>query len=941
MAITLLSFALVVFSGAAAVLGVYAFYVQDLPSAEEIGRRSTETFETTRIYDRTGKILLYEFIPPDYGRRTEVPLERIPAHLRNGTVAMEDKTFYTNPLGINVEGVGRAVWGELTGENLGGGSSIAQQLIRNVIMTPEERMERSYERKIKEMILAFELTRRYPGIEGRDQILEWYLNNISYGRMAFGVEAAAQTYFGKHVEELSLAECAMLVPLGQSPALNPIDRPEEAKKRQEIVLDAMFLQGYITAEEAMAAKQETLVLAPPRFDIKAPHFVMYVRDELERRFGTEAVYGGGLQVITSIDLEAQAEAERIAREHIDTFREPHNAHNAAVVVLSTKTAEIIAMVGSLDYYDQAIDGQVNMAISPRQPGSSFKPFVYATAFAQGYTPATMVMDVRTSFPDGGNPAPYVPENYDRRFHGPMTLRRGLACSYNIPAVAAAHWVGIDRVVETARAMGVTSLNEPHYGLAVALGSEEVSPLEMAYAFSVFGNGGSLVGEATSSPAREGRRRLDPVAILEVKDARGNVLYAYEQPQRQEVLRAEVAFLVADVLSDNQARTPAFGANSVLVLKDRPAAVKTGTTNDYYDGWTVGFTPQYVTAVWVGNTDRTKMKNASGVRVAGPIWHDVMEWLHDGLPVESFERPEGIVTAIVDSVSGKLPTEYSPGRMQELFMEGTVPVEHDDVHRPIGICRESQKLATTYCPAEAVEQQVFSIYPPEADDWVREQGIPQPPKEYCPIHGPDLSGAAVAILQPGHFATIKGVVAVTGNARPDGFQRYRLEYGQGSAPGQWIPIGGEHGESIDNGVLEHWDTHGLEGLYTLRLIAVGDGGEHQATVQVLVDNTPPSVQIQAPTPDKFFYPGTDEWISIQVDARDNVAMDKVEFYIDDQLFGYSTVSPYTVRWMLRRAEGEGAFPVEPWGTHRIHVVAYDSAGNTTTSEPVTVHIGSKS
>jgi len=915
--------------------------VQDLPSAEEIGRRSTETFETTRIYDRTGQTLLYEFIPPDLGRRTEVPLERIPAHLRNGTIAMEDKTFYTNPLGINVEGVARAVWGEIQGENLGGGSSIAQQLIRNVIMTPEERMERSYERKIKELILTIELTRRYPGIEGRDQILEWYLNNISYGRMAFGVEAAAQTYFGKHVEELSLAECAMLVPLGQSPAMNPIDMPEEAKKRQEMVLDAMFLQGYITAEEAMAAKQEVLVLAPPRFDIKVPHFVMYVRDELERKYGTEAVYGGGLQVITSIDLEAQAEAERIAREQIDKLREAHNATNAAVVVLNAKTSEIVAMVGSLDYNDRSIDGQVNMAISPRQPGSSFKPFVYATAFSQGYTPATMVMDVRTSFPDGSNPAPFVPENFDRTFHGPMTLRRALGCSYNIPAVAVAHWVGIDRVVETARAMGVTSLNEPYYGLAVALGAAEVSPLDMAYGFSVFANGGALVGEPAVGSAREARRRLDPVAILQVKDARGRTLYEFEQPQRQEVLRPEVAFLVTNVLSDNQARTPAFGANSVLVLTDRPAAVKTGTTNDYYDGWTVGFTPQYVTAVWVGNTDHTKMKNATGVRVAGPIWHDLMEWLHQGLPVEGFARPAGIVTAIVDSVSGKLPTEYSPGRMQEVFMQGTVPVEYDDVHRPFGICRESGKLATAYCPPDQVEQQVFSIFPPEADDWVREQGIPQPPKEYCPIHGPDLSGADVAILQPAQFASVKGIVTVTGNARPAGFQRYWLQFGQGSAPEQWVPIGGEHGNAVDKGVLENWDTNGLEGLYTLRLTAVGDGGEHQATVQVLVDNVPPTVRVQAPVQDKFFYPGKDEWISIQVDAQDNVAMDKVEFYIDDQLFGYSTVSPYTARWMLRRSDAEGAFPVEPWGTHRVHVVAYDSAGNTTTSETITVHIGAKS
>jgi hypothetical protein len=502
-------------------------------------------------------------------------------------------------------------------------------------------------------------------------------------------------------------------------------------------------------------------------------------------------------------------------------------------------------------------------------------------------------------------------------------------------------VGIDRVVETARAMGVTSLNEPHYGLAVALGAAEVSPLDMAYAFSVFANGGSLVGELASGHVREGQRHLDPVAILEVRDAQDNTLYEFKQPQRQDVLRPEVAFLVTDVLSDNQARTPVFGANSALLLNDRPAAAKTGTTNYFHDVWTVGFTPQYVTAVWVGNTDHTEMGRASSAHTAGPIWNSVMEWLHNGLPVEGFSRPEGIETAIVDSVSGKLPTEFSPARMQELFMRGTVPVEHDNVHRQFAICRESGKLATPHCPPELVEQRVFSIFPPEADDWVREQGIPQPPKEFCDIHQPDLSGIDVFILQPAQFTSVRGIVPVIGNARPGGFQRYWLQYGQGIAPEQWAPIGGEHGQAVDRGVLEHWDTSGLEGLYTLRLTAVGDGGERHAAVQVLVDNVPPTVRIQAPDQDDRFYPGRDEWISIQVDAQDNVAMDRVEFYIDDQLFGHSTVSPYAARWMLRRSDAEGAFPVEPWGTRRIHVVAYDAAGNTTTSEPVVVHIGARS
>ncbi|NLG50177.1 MAG: penicillin-binding protein, partial [Chloroflexi bacterium] len=796
---------------------MYAVYAKDISQdladreidAETIGIQIDKDFKTTRIYDRTGQVLLYEIIPDNGGRRVQVPLSSIPEYLRNATIAMEDKTFYTNPAGINIEGVARAIWGELRGVNAGGGSSISQQLIRNVIMTPEERFERSYVRKVKEVILSYQLTQKYPGVEGRDKILEWYLNTIFYGHFAYGVEAAAQTYFNKPVQDLTLAEAAMLVPCGQSPALNPIDAPEEAKKRQEIVLDEMYLQGYITAEEAWEAKQETLVIAPPRFDMVAPHYVLYVRDMLEKRFGTEAVYGGGLQVITAIDLEVQAKAEEIARARIAEMREPHNAHNAAITVLDTKTGELLAMVGSLDYHDESIDGQVNMALSPLQPGSSFKPFTYATALAQGFTPATMIMDVRTSFPDPPNPVPYVPENFSRNYHGPLLLRQALACSYNIPAVAVAHKVGIDNVVRTARAMGITTLDASSYGLSLTLGGYPVTVLDMAYGFSVFANGGTMVGQTRPASLIEpGERRLDPVAILQVTDANGNPL-DYGQREVQPVIRPEVAFLITDILSDNQARTQAFGANSKLVLKDRPAAVKTGTTNDFYDGWTVGYTPQYTVGVWVGNTNHEKMKNADGSRVAAPIWNDLMVWLHDGLPVEGFARPAGIETAIVDSVSGKLPTAYSGGRIQEVFMkDGGMPTETDDVHFPFRICNATGKLATVHCPADQVETKVFSIFPPEADNWVREQGIPQPPNDYCDVHGPNLANTDVSITSPKAMSGVNGIVSIMGNARAGGQEKYWLEYGPGMNPGVWYPIGPEHGHQVENDLLETWDTRSL-------------------------------------------------------------------------------------------------------------------------------------
>lgn len=916
-----------------AVFTVYAVYAQELPSPEEVQRRSVETFETTRIYDRTGEHLLYEIVPAEGGRRTWVPLSRISEDLRNGTIAVEDKTFYTNPGGINVEGVLRAAWGIVRGEYAGGGSSIHQQLVRNVIMTAEERMQRSYVRKVKEMVLAFELSRRYPGIEGKQEVLEWYLNNIFYGHHAYGIEAAAQTYFGKSAADLSLAEAAMLVPLGNAPALNPIDCPEEAKKRQEIVLDEMYVQGYITAEEAWAAKQEPLVIAPPGFDIEAPHFVLYVRDRLEAEYGSEVVYGGGLSVITSIDLETQAKAEEVVREGISELRDTHNAHNAAMVVLDAKTAEIKAMVGSVDYNDESIDGQVNMAISPRQPGSSFKPFTYATAFAEGYTPATMVMDVRSSFPDPPNPAPYVPENYSRTFHGPILLRRALACSYNVPAVAMAYKVGTDKIVSTARAMGITTLDEAHYGLSLTLGGAEVKLLDMVYAFNVFANGGTMYGvPVVSERVDPGERRLDPVSILKVTDAHGRVLYEHKSLHRQEVLRPEVSFLITDILSDNKARVPAFGYDNVLELEERPVAAKTGTTNDYHDGWTIGYTPQYVVGVWVGNSDYEEMQRASGVRTAGPMWNKMMRYLHEGLPVENFQRPPGLVTAVVDGVSGKLPTQYSPWRKQEIFIEGTVPTEEDDVHRPFRICNQSGKLATAYCPPDQVEEVVFEIYPPGAEDWVREQGVPQPPEAHCEVHGPSLANSDVAIIEPTLFEPVGKVLPVVGNSRPGGLEKYWLEYGEGMNPQSWVRIGAEHSHSVDNGLLENWDTQGLNGLYTLRLSAAAGGNVHRASVPVLVDNISPTVDIILPEPDQVFVLDEDEWINIQVDAQDNTSMDRVDFHLDDRTLGHSTVAPYTLRWMLVMSD-----TVAMTETHSIHVTAYDKAGNKMESEPFDVHV----
>ena len=915
---------LVIALGIGGVAAVYAYYSQQLPSAEEITERTLSSFKTTKIYDRTGTHLLYELMPPEGGNRTVVPLHKIPAHMRYATIALEERDFYSNPVGVNLRGVIRAAINNLRGLQIQGGSSITVLLVRNVVMSPEERREISYVRKIKEAILAFELARRYPGLEGKDKILEWYLNTVYFGRWAEGVEAAAESYFGKSAEDLTLAEAAMLAHLPQYPALNPVDDPEQAKKRQELVLDQMYLQGYITAEEAWAAKQEPLHIVSKRFDITAPHFVMYVRQLLEDKFDPELVYRGGLRVITSLDLALQNEAERVARESIAGASEAHNVHNAAVVAIDAPTGEIRCMVGSLDFFDASIDGQVNVAVSERQPGSSFKPFTYVTAFAQGYTPATMIMDVRTSFPDDPNP-PYVPENHDRKSHGPVLLRQALACSYNVPAVAMLYRAGVQNVLDTAHAMGINTLTGEFYGLSLTLGGGEVTLLDLTYAYSVFANGGVMAGEPVpEEDLRPGFRKLNPVAILKVEDADGHTVYEYAQPARQEVLRPELAYLITSILSDNNARVGTFGPNSVINLGPN-VAVKTGTTTDYRDAWTVGYSPRVVTGVWIGNSDNTPMENMPGSRGAGPIWRGVMEWQLSRLPEEEFQRPEGLERVQIDAISGLLPTAYSQRTTREWFIKGTVPTEYDNLHRPVKVCVASGKLATPYCPLDTVQEQVFDIYPPEASDWVRESQIPQPPAAYCDMHAPSATTADVAITSPQVYGHVGGVVPILGNARPGDFRLFRVQYGSGLNPSEWFPIGGDHYHRVQNNVLEYWDVSQVpEGLYTLQLVVVqGSGNLLTSNAQVIVDNTPPDIEIIHPWDAAVYVMETDEWVNIQVDAIDNYAVERVEFYLDGEQIGYSTVAPFTKKWTIALSDTVPVLSVDP--------VAVGSTSVVTTTE----------
>jgi membrane peptidoglycan carboxypeptidase len=913
--VALLSVVLVLTSGVGAVAGVWAYYTRDLPAPEEI-QVVEEEFETIRFYDSTGKVLIYEKANP-LGDRIWLTFDQIPEAAKWATISLEDRDFYSNP-GVNIEGLGRAFIGNLRGRDIQGGSSLTQQLVKNVLIDPEERYEKSYSRKIKEVILALAITRRY----SKDQILEWYLNLNFYGHFAYGLESAAQIYFGKSVSELNLAEVAMLAPIPQYPGLNPIDNWDWAKRRQELTLDAMAATGFLTPEQAEAAKEIPIEIqeggVADRFDVIAPHFALYAADQLSEILDQDTIARGGLDVYTTIDLDLQAAAEEAARKRVaELTEEDRNVNNAAVVSIRPRTGEILAMVGSLDYWNDEIDGKVNVVTALRQPGSSFKPFTYVTALSQGYTPAYMLLDVRTC-PNPNDPS-WCPENYpdaqgNRPYHGPQRLRLALQRSYNIPAVRMMKAVGIGNVIKTAHAMGITTLRKDldYYGLALTLGGGEVKLIDMVYAFSVFANEGVQYGIPIPEDQQEmGFRELDPVAIKRVDDHEGKTIWSYEQPEERRVLDEKLAYLMDDILSDNLARSWSFGVNNKLALPDRPVAAKTGTTNNWDDSWTIGFTPQVATGVWMGNTDNSPMEHVPGSYGAAHVWNAVMQAAHEGLPVVPFERPPGITEARVCAVSGMLPNENCPSVVVEKFIAGTEPMVTCNVHRAYSVNRETGKLATPNTPPELVEERVYEVYPPEADDWVREAGIPQPPTEYDDYTA-DRSSEDVAIVKPTMFGYVSGLVEIVGNAR-NNVRFWRLDYGQGLDPQQWVQIGGDHPSEISNGLMEYWNVSEMDGLYTLRLTVIGnDDSVREDVIQVTVDNSPPALEMNYPEEGMSYTLEDDEWINVQATVGDNVSLDRVDFYVDGQSFATSTVPPYNKAWTITMSDTMPTLGPDPVG-----------------------------
>lgn len=820
----------------------YFSIAASLPSIEDLPGKASQ-FETTRLLDRNGN-LIYEIIDPNAGRRTYVPLEKISPYLIAATIATEDKDFYTHP-GFDPWAIARALWQNYTtGEVVSGASTITQQLARALLLA-DERYEQTVDRKAREIVLAAEITRRY----SKEEILELYLNENYYGKLAYGVEAAAETYFNTTADKLTLGQAAFLAGIPQSPAIYDIESSREAtlnrfrtvvvlmyelsRERNCIDVSTSLRPVCVDAQAAAEAVREieNYNFQPARQVYRFPHWVDYIRAQLEERFDPATIYRSGFTVYTTLDPSLQETAERLVREQVAQLA-GNNATNGALVAIRPSTGEILAMVGSPDFYNPAISGQVNMALSPRQPGSAIKPLTYAAAFEKGWTPATLIWDVPSEFPPSGDPNdlrdPYRPINYDERFHGPVTVRTALANSYNIPAVKALQFVGIydnpttpvqEGLIAFARRLGITTLTRPDYGLSLTLGGGDVSLLELTGAYSVFATGGRLI---------------PPVSITKIVDFQGNTVYEYKPPSGEQVIRPEHAYLISSILSDNQARAPMFGVDSVLNI-GFPAAVKTGTTNDFRDNWTVGYTPDLAVGVWIGNADYTPMVNTTGLTGAAPIWSNFMrtaiQQITGGNPTP-FARPAGVVDRVICAISGSEPSEFCPLQRNEIFAYDQPPLpKEEDLWKKVRIDTWTGLLASSAC-ADFVEEKFalnvtdksairWILETSEGQRWADQAGFQQPifftPERECTVNDqrPLILFAGLSENQTITRSPLEIYALIK---VPEAYEDYRLEYGIGDEPAEWKELYRGGPQSDQPQFLTDWDLSEVpQGRVTLRIV----------------------------------------------------------------------------------------------------------------------------
>lgn len=661
------SFILVVFSLVLGI-GVFLYAAKDVPSPETIVSRRIS--ESTKIYDRTGNHVLYDIHGEE--KRTIISWENIPENVKSATLASEDDDFYAHQ-GLDFKGIIRALWRNLSTLDITqGGSTITQQLIKNALLGQGQTYRQKITRKIREAVLSIEIERRF----SKDQIFWMYLNQIPYGSNSYGIESASQTFFGKPAKELSLPEAALLAALPKAPTYySPYgNHLEELLERKDYILRRMKDLGYISEEDYQKTAAEKVVFKPSQEIIAAPHFVMMVRDYLTKKYGEETVQNGGLKVYTTLDIDLQHLAEEVVAKYAEINQKSYKAGNAALVATDPRTGQILTMVGSKDYFDTAHEGNFNVALAQRQPGSAFKPFAYAAALERGFTDSTILFDVETEFnprcsPDSKQEKDefglecYNPQNYDARFRGPVTMREALAQSLNIPSVKIAYLAGTDDIINLASRMGISTLeiNRQNFGLSIVLGGAEVKLLDIVSAYGILANDGL---------------REYPSFILKVEEPNGDLLEEFK-PKQERVLEPQIARTITNILSDNLARSPVFGPNSSLYFPNRPIAAKTGTTQENRDAWVIGYTPSLSVGVWVGNNNNTPMtRQGAGISASGPMWHEFINQALKDKPAEDFLDPDPLTVSKIMLNGSYLNT---PSNEASLENSSLAPEVHTILH----------------------------------------------------------------------------------------------------------------------------------------------------------------------------------------------------------------------------------------------------------------------
>jgi membrane peptidoglycan carboxypeptidase len=892
---------------------IYSEYVTALPIDADMSRIfgsiGREAFVPVQVFDRTGTELIAELSNPSAVQRRWYYLDpagplTLPPHVIQATVASHDESFWTN------QGyVGEDLWGALfAGSNLEGmpreNSTITQRLVESQLIalgpSPDSRLRTS----LQTALLSEDLTNRYP----KEKILEWYLNSANYGELAFGIDAAALVYFGKHASELSLAESALLAPIPQNPSITPFSSLDVSIEHQVDVLLAMVDLGMIDGEQADAAFSEEIELNDPEA-VGYDTLEEFLRVELETLLGESAIGRSGLRVTSSLDYDLQLQADCALRTQKTRLGgapassvEPsedgspcvasgllpplrpgdaevdHQIEEFSSIVLDSSTGEILSFVGAVE--------------QPHEIGSAIIPTIYLTAFTQGYSPGTMVLDIPESDPTQENTQGAV-----LNIRGPVRMRTAIANLFSFAADRTLRLVGTERVLNTMRSLGIAPVLEVEDPgeWRIEDNGIRISLLDLSFSYSTIANMGNLIGlDQTNYSGLSNGRGLKPTAISEVEDSQGNLVYRFE-PQTRAVLSKQLAFLLADVLSDEAARWQTLGQSNPLEI-GRPGAVFSASAADKQDFWTIGFTPSHIVGVWAGNPGGETTKGVTVLNGTAPIWHALIQYVTKDVPSESWEIPAGISRVEVCDPSGLLPTTYCPSVVQEIFIHGTEPTHADHLYQPFEINKETGKLATLGTPAGLIEERVYLV---------------------------PMTSNGVSISAPSSFDFVNDEVVIRGSVHPENLAYYRLQYGIGLNPTEWFQIGVDNELAVQNGRLGTWDTDGLSGLFTLQLIAVDDDDQiSSAAVHITVDDSPPEIEIIFPEELTNIEMEIGSELIIQADVHDEFGIKEVIFFLDNTELSRSSAPPYSLR-----------VPVIVRGSHQVLIRAVDLAGNWSTSAPI--------